>query len=150
MSWACRLVDIIDTQVVEYNPSVNGIKSKTFLKDSRGEIIDWRTLPIGSMFYLPEGVNEGAWPWYLAGSEYLSEHYYADNKHRQPLFVILPGPNLFLIDGKCWSNGKKYGGWKVSGEAPRITVEPSINLQGSYHGWLRDGVISDDCEGRTF
>lgn len=150
MSWKCELIDIVGVEIVEYNPSVNGLKAKTFLKDSKGNLHDWKNLPIGSMFYLPKEVNEGTWPWYLAGDEYLSEYYQQHNKNRQPLFVVLPGPNLFVVDGKCWSNGRKYGGWQVTGIAPSITVNPSINLQGFYHGWLIDGVISDDVEGRKF
>jgi len=47
--------------------------------------------------------------------------------------------------------GRHYGdGWIVTGREPLITLSPSINIVGSYHGWLRDGVISDDCEGRRF
>lgn len=33
---------------------------------------------------------------------------------------------------------------------PCTTVEPSINLHGIYHGFLQQGIITDDCEGRQF
>ncbi len=33
--------------------------------------------------------------------------------------------------------------WSVTGEPPNITVSPSINVVGIWHGWIRDGVISD-------
>jgi hypothetical protein len=36
------------------------------------------------------------------------------------------------------------------GEQLRITLSPSVNIVGSYHGWIRDGVISPDVEGRAF
>lgn len=40
--------------------------------------------------------------------------------------------------------------WDVTGEMPSITVNPSINDDGVWHGWIKDGVISDDVEGRTY
>lgn len=33
--------------------------------------------------------------------------------------------------------------WDVTGEPPRITVSPSINVIGIWHGWIKDGVIVD-------
>lgn len=41
-------------------------------------------------------------------------------------------------------------GWLVTGELPAVTVNPSVNIPGVYHGWIRGGIISDDCEGRRF
>lgn len=40
--------------------------------------------------------------------------------------------------------------WSVSGDLPNVTVTPSINMVGVYHGWIQNGVITDDCDGRTF
>lgn len=40
--------------------------------------------------------------------------------------------------------------WSVSGTPPLITVSPSINIVGSYHGCVKDGVVSEDCEGRPY
>jgi hypothetical protein len=40
--------------------------------------------------------------------------------------------------------------WTVTGSLPNITVVPSINCIGRYHGFITDGIISDDCEGRKF
>ena len=150
MSWHCKLIDVAGTIHVKYDPPVNGISGKTFLVDSNDNQIDHRSLPIGSMFFVPLDAIPTDWPWYNANKDDLSDYYFEHNSHRQPLFVILPDRTLFLIDGKCWSNGKKYGGWQVSGEAEHITVHPSINIGGSYHGWLQNGVISEDVEGRTF
>ncbi len=31
--------------------------------------------------------------------------------------------------------------WDVTGEPPNITVSPSINVIGIWHGWIRDGVL---------
>jgi hypothetical protein len=81
---------------------------------------------------------------------FLSEYYWQNNADRRPLFVVLPNNDLFCIDGQCWSGGNHYGGWTVAGEAPNITVSPSINIGGSYHGFLQNGIISDDVEGRVY
>jgi hypothetical protein len=40
-------------------------------------------------------------------------------------------------------------GWDITGEPPIITANPSIMCE-HYHGWLRDGVFSDDTDGRTY
>jgi hypothetical protein len=42
----------------------------------------------------------------------------------------------WLIDGPSQGGGR----WERTGEAPNITVTPSI-LQPRYHGWLRDGYL---------
>jgi hypothetical protein len=61
------------------------------------------------------------------------------------LHVVLP-------DGSPWSPDFKASdsdvGWTVTGTPPRITVQPSVNAEGSYHGFLTDGVFTDDIEGR--
>lgn len=63
----------------------------------------------------------------------------------------LPGNGEWTIDGPS-SNGP---GWTRTGEAPRFTVRPSILSHGSatrktYHGFLTDGVLSDDLDGNTY
>jgi hypothetical protein len=55
------------------------------------------------------------------------------------LVVKLPPGGMideWHVDGPS-NNGP---GWTRSGEAPRITANPSI-LTPHYHGWLRDGVL---------
>jgi hypothetical protein len=66
---------------------------------------------------------------------------------RPPVLVKMPNGEVFSVDA---SVSGKSSGWAVTGEPPNITMSPSINLVGRYHGWLQNGVISDDCEGRTF
>ena len=63
--------------------------------------------------------------------------------------------NLYvrMPDGEDFSPTLNYGGgekWSMVGTPPAITVSPSINCVGSYHGWIRAGVLTDDCEGRKF
>jgi hypothetical protein len=70
---------------------------------------------------------------------------------RLPLFVMTPaGPwciDAVSTDGHGNNNDH---GWTITGEAPNVTASPSINFQGGYHGWLQNGVLSDDVEGRRF
>lgn len=42
------------------------------------------------------------------------------------------------------ANEAEQGGtpvWTVTGEAPNITVTPSINVIGIWHGWIRNGEL---------
>lgn len=113
--------------------------------------------PVGTIFWGPTEAEVEADHerklyngWFRLQVQRLSDYYKANNAHRRPLFVILPSNALFCIDGQCWSNGEHYGGWTVTGEPQSITVSPSINVGGSYHGFLQNGVLTDDCEGRTY
>jgi hypothetical protein len=140
MSWQCKLI--------EYEKKTTG-----------------QTLQIGDMFYGPTEemvkADEGNaarigwyWPWHFCRPESLSDYYKQNNVHRRPLMVFLPGRILHCVDSANWKtvDGKLiyYGGWTVTGIAPNITVHPSINCVGAYHGWLQNGIISPDCEGRLY
>lgn len=61
------------------------------------------------------------------------------------LYLRLPDGHDWFIDGPSRSGG----GWERTGEPPRLTARPSIASPG-YHGWLTDGVLSADLEGRTY
>ncbi len=148
MPWQCKLLNVVGTKLVEFPTDERGRCGETKLVDAEGNLHSIDSLPAGTMFYVPVDANKDDWPWWSSTSEKLSDFYREHNSHRQPLMVILPGRHVFLIDGKCWSGGEAYGGWQVTGDAPNITVQPSINIGGSYHGWLVNGVLSDDCEGR--
>lgn len=151
MPWQCTLLNIVGEKYFDLPRTPdNPIVGETRLMDAYGKSHSIRDLPIGTMFYVPKNADMDEWPWYLADKEYLSDYYKKNNSHRQPLFVILPKHTLYLIDGKCFDNGKAYGGWIVTGFAPLITVQPSIDFKGTYHGFLQNGVISDDVEGRIF
>lgn len=66
--------------------------------------------------------------------------------------IKLPGGTDFRISHAS-SESIKAGhpkGWLIVGELPNITVEPSINVIGYYHGWIRGGELSDDIEGRQY
>lgn len=72
---------------------------------------------------------------------------------RPPIMVILPSGFPFCVDspysGSMDASPAERHGWTVTGEAPKITLSPSINEEGYYHGWLINGVLSDDLEGRA-
>lgn len=103
-------------------------------------------LEVGDMFF---------WPDYPA--DHLSARYHRENAWRAPLMVMLPDLSrraevdkfAFCVDSKCYDGARGYyDGWRVTGRPPGITVEPSINCVGWYHGYLRGGIITDDVEGR--
>lgn len=79
-------------------------------------------------------------------ASFLSPHYWRDwSTKRAPICVVCPNGEEWEIDRKS-SNGD---GWIVTGELPNITCAPSI-VAGNYHGYLRDGVFTDDLEQRTY
>lgn len=99
--------------------------------------------PIGAMF----PANESNW------QASVSANYLRDWKgKRAAMWVLLPCRHWFCIDGAAYDAERGYhgDGWVVTGDPPNVTVTPSINCVGSYHGWLTAGVLTDDCEGRTY
>lgn len=83
--------------------------------------------------------------WYV--EYWLSPEYVRDwLDKRPPIIVRLPDGAEWCIDQRATDNDH---GWTVTGEPPHLTANPSIASIG-YHGWLRDGVLTDDVEGRSF
>lgn len=58
------------------------------------------------------------------------------------LNVMLPDGTPWFIDGPSRTGGH----WTRTGTPPNVTARPSI-LSPHYHGWLTDGVLSDDLDG---
>lgn len=121
MSWQCQLIQLSEDGNTDFLP--------------------------GDMYYDPDYLEIKYY------KERLSPQYWREwADKRLPIVVILPNRETFCPDMK-WGDGNggyKDNGWTVTGEAPNITVSPSINCQGRYHGWLQNGVLSDDVEGRKF
>lgn len=131
---------------------------------------DGYNLKIGDCFYYQDPGPEYDWAadalnlrWFrfFCKEDRLSENYKQQHRAtRPPILVYLPGCSLFCVDGACWSSVPKpdgqgsvveyYGGWTVSGTPQLLTVSPSINCVGIYHGFIQNGVITDDCEGRKY
>lgn len=87
------------------------------------------------------------------GSRYVREHRHL----RPPLVLKLPDGTEFDIDFRSSPEIHRGAGdgWGCSGTPPLITLTPSVNIIGRYHGWIGcngvpPGWISDDVEGRQF
>ena len=80
----------------------------------------------------------------------------AGDRGRAPLIVRIPGAGGapagatdLCIDGPHWREGvRQPTGWSVvlegpltDGETPNLTVHPSIDIGGGWHGWLQHGVL---------
>lgn len=70
-----------------------------------------------------------------------------------PIVVKLPdGTPWCYMQGATNGAGRSDGwrsGWDFTGEPPNITCSPSI-ASGDYHGFLRNGVLTDDLGRRTY
>lgn len=75
----------------------------------------------------------------------LSDRYKAlPEPRRPPIWVILPTGRWFCIDMRYYEHEKGgwWGdGWSVSGTPPDLTLSPSINAVGNWHGWLQNGEL---------
>lgn len=163
MSWPLRLIE---------NPELDADGFVAVSKRAVGDLW-YHDIPPGEMRsrYVSEFYFNGrAVPTGITSENVSGLEMYGPNTWRRPLIVLLPGRNSFLLDGCCFSGDCSrcnqpreacrcpgeytskgyYGGWAVKGTPPNITVHPSINMNGRYHGFIKDGVITDDCEGRKF
>lgn len=122
MTWLCKLIDREAQKLRGENPSP-------------GEM--W----LESRMVQP-GPDGDFYKKHILSPEYLRDW---DGK-RPPLIVCLPDGAWWAID-QCYAGAKE--GWTVTGLPPCVTVRPSIVSPG-YHGWLTDGVLSDDIEGRIY
>lgn len=72
---------------------------------------------------------------------------------RPPIIIRLPSgpasPDEFYSRPE---NATERNGWTVTGsiEDGSLNVSPSVNIVGWFHGFIQNGQISDDVEGRTF
>jgi len=123
----------------------------------RSEPEPWKDAQIGDCWYYPN--------WDTAEHPYpmLRQHFLDHQASRQykeqwadkrpPIVVQLP-------PGFGFSPDEKYGrpentardGWTVTGslEDGSLVVSPSVNVVGTYHGFIQGGQVSDDVEGRRF
>ena len=101
--------------------------------------------------------------WYVALVDYrgedrtrmereLSDDWRAQRAHTGRILYVMTPAGPWCVDKRSF-DGQQWGrGWAITGEAPNTTASPSINFAGEmgYHGWLRDGWLSDDLEGRAY
>ncbi len=84
---------------------------------------------------------------YVKAGRILSPNYLRDWwGKRPPINLRLPDNSDWCPDAPATNNPN---GWTVTGEVPNITVRASI-LTDRYHGWITNGEISDDTDGRTY
>jgi len=128
MPWQCFMVEDLG-----YSQNENGEVSWRKFRLADGSEVLWNDLKPGAMWW----------------SRYSGEP--------DELCIKLPGGNVgneFNMDlGRHRNEGKMtkiHPAWQRTGEAPNITLTPSINWVGQYHGWLQNGILTDDCEGRTY
>lgn len=103
----------------------------------------YRGAPDGKL-YVMRDLPPGA-IWRATWMEDISPNPYAGPDGRV-WAMMMPSGDEWLIYGPATGGGK----WTVTGELPKITVHPSIHQIGSYHGFVRDGIVTPDCEGRVF
>ena len=64
--------------------------------------------------------------------------------------VMLPGGDPWHTRMPSWQTKKRWTVTMPSGDPLHMTVSPSIDIEGGWHGWIKDGVISDDVSGKQF
>lgn len=114
------------------------------------------SLEIGDCWYadMDSKDDEGYSFWFErdAKRQHLSDYYFANNSWRKPICVTMPGQAIFCVDSKVVSNGVRSGGWTVTGDViqSNLTVHPSINMGGTYHGYVTQNLLQSECEGRLY
>jgi hypothetical protein len=97
-----------------------------FRNTETGEIVNFRNLQVGAMYDC---------------------HWYGKDMRGpdgKALVVILPDRTPWCIDGCAHPPGQPpvMPAWTRTGTPPNVSASPSILTPG-YHGWLKDGVLTD-------
>lgn len=132
MAWKCVMYEPIEWRVND-----DGSGRSRWFRAPDGTEHTFKTLPIGAMFYDDECQRQDC-----------------KKPDGRCLVVKLPGLIGGVMRGILWHidhpTSDDGPGWTRTGTPPNVTATPSINFVGYYHGWLTNGVLSDDVEGRTF
>lgn len=124
MPWKCQAIKRIRQGPWEKSPTGGRVK-RMYYTLADGREVTFKDLPVGSM-------------WHSS----IEPHSFGSPS----ICVVLPSKTIWRMNHPG-TNGHM---WQVSGEIPNVTAHPSINFVGIYHGWVQNGVVSDDCEGRRF
>jgi hypothetical protein len=131
MSWPC--FNVVSIRRGDWEPTESGGRiQRLYYTLPDGREVEFKDLPVGAM-------------WHTDMVPPLSDGYKL-YENDPSLCVLLPGKSIWHMHHK----GTDGCLWNISGSPPRVTASPSINLVGIYHGWVRDGVVTDDCDGRRF
>lgn len=106
----------------------------------------WRGAPDGKLYLLRENPPGATWAADWFPEEGPNGNYTGPDG--KVWCVMLPGGMEWII--YSYASGNPKSKWEVHGTVPNITVSPSIAQQGVYHGYIKGGVIAEDCEGRKF
>lgn len=122
---------------------------KSFLPDDHWQVNEerlWSGAPDGKLYVLRE---------HPPGATWVSDWFPEEGPNGQftgpdgkVWCVMLPAGQEWVI--YSYASGAPKQKWQVTGTPPNITVSPSISQVGYYHGFIKGGVITDDCEGRKF
>jgi hypothetical protein len=64
---------------------------------------------------------------------------------KRPICVRLPGGVYFCVYSKQITDGVSHEpGWTVSGEPESLTLTPSVDVKGVWHGFISNGSFSPD------
>jgi hypothetical protein len=119
----------------------------------------WKNARFGDCWYMPDWFREGH-PYDAIRQMFLnhqaSRQYLEQHSDRAPVVIFLP-PGLAFSPDEKYRGGHRGDnpereGWTVTGspEDGSLVVSPSINIMDVYHGWVQNGQVSDDVEGRLF
>lgn len=92
----------------------------------------WFAVAVGTKWCMFTDPERGP----IVGARVAPEH-----QSKRPVVVVLPNGVAWCVHAGT-SGGS---GWQVTGEPPRLTVTPSIDMKGggrdAWHGWIRDGRL---------
>lgn len=109
---------------------------------------EWQTLQY-QLYTMPNGENLAPGLDRLPIGAMWNEKHFNDvwcGADGKSLKVVLPDRVHWFIDGHATNS---ENGWTRTGEAPLLTVTPSI-LTNGYHGYLTNGMLGADLDRRTY
>jgi len=103
--------------------------------------IRWRGAPTDAEFVAsPPEVGDSFYD-----DDYLHICISAAHTGKRALIVILPGHVYFCVYSKQITDSVMHEpGWTVSGEPDSLTLSPSVNVKGVWHGFISNGSLSPD------
>lgn len=129
MSWPCYIVIPEKQEPPVSHPDHPGISDTILYRTPEGELLPFDKLRVGAVF--------------------VDDTIHSVTGKPRGIVVKLPGyggQNGWHMQ----EEGSPGNHWHVSGAIPNVTATPSINCGKTYHGFVTNGVVTDDCEGRKF
>lgn len=102
-------------------------KEALYRRSDNSQLTTVRQAPVGAMWYAP----------WLTGMRASPVH--KDQRGNGPHLCLKTPSGDWDIDAPSL-NGN---GWDRSGTPPAVTANPSILFTGGYHGWLREGILTE-------